>query len=515
MLIREKVIMNEQDLRPIVETSYLNRENTWRYRAILHYCFMQHERLHHFVYPEEIYQYLKMDTHFQEYSEEQLQQDLKQLVEWKNLIPRQETGRVQTIEDFKRKKYRYQCTPYTIEIERMVAKLQQLGESFGGSLEATLFERLAQALVRLLKQGAELDGGELNQTWEDFYGYFRKMVQNASDYLAHLKSDKVEEQMMTEAFITYKNAFTQYLQNFILSMQRTAFKIEATLKKAAPDEVRELAGRLADYQMTIPRLDNPPNRQELLVSYFDKYQSLAEWFLGRPNHPSELWSLQNETTETIRRIARFAQRLGERSQAFRSRRHDYLHLAGWFGQLEDLNEAHKLAALLFGVRRTRHFYGEPRASDDIDRQVWEEPPTLVTLIPRVVGYREKTRPGAVTERSAEKQVVLREYIERQRYYETLIDQLIVDQRIVIADLPEVDPFVRKTLLGWIARCSQTPDRWIQTETGRKLRLLRGNAGWRVILRCSDGSLELPDFILEFAAEAGTANVEKAGATNGR
>jgi uncharacterized protein (TIGR02677 family) len=507
--------MNEQDLRPIVETSYLNRENSWRYRAILHYCFRQHERLHHYVYPEEIFQCLKTDSHFQEYSEEQLQQDLKQLVEWKNLIPRQETGRVQTIEDFKRKKFRYQCTPYTIEIERMVAKLQQLGESFGGSLEATLFERLAQALINLLEPSSKLKAEELNQTWEDLYGYFRKMVQNASDYLAHLKSDKVEEQMMTEAFITYKTAFTQYLQNFVLSMQRTAFKIEAALKRATPDQVREIARRLADYQMTIPRLDNPPNHQELLDNYRDKYQSLAEWFLGRPNHPSELWSLQNETTDTIRRIARFAQRLGERNQAFRSRRHDYLHLAGWFSRLDDLEEAHRLAALLFGLRQTRHFYGEPRTSDDIDRQVWEEPPTLVTLTPRVVGYREKTKPGAVVDRSAEKRMALREYIKRQRYYEAMIDRLIVDQRIVIADLPEVEPFVRKTLLAWVARCMQTPDRFIQTETGRMIRLKQGGAGQRVVLRCTDGRLELPNFILEFEPPFQTAPSGKAENGDGR
>ncbi len=178
--------MDEQDLKSIVEVSYLNRENTWRYRAILQYCFLQHERLHHYVYPEEIYQYLRDSRFFNDYTEEQLQQDLKQLVEWKNLIPRQETGRVQTIDDFKRKKYRYQCTPYTIEIERMIIRLRQLGDSFGGSLEATLFERLLKALTQLLEEGPALAGGELNQNWEDLWGNFRNMVQNGSDYLAHL-----------------------------------------------------------------------------------------------------------------------------------------------------------------------------------------------------------------------------------------------------------------------------------------------------------------------------------------
>lgn len=494
-------MMDEQDLKPLVEVSYLNRENTWRYRAILQYCFLQHERLHHYVYPEEIYQYLRTSSYFAEYNEEQLQQDLKQLVEWKNLIPRQETGRVQTIDDFKRKKFRYQCTPYTIEIERMITRIRQLGDSFGGSLEATLFERLLKALTRVLEQGMNMDGAELNQSWEDLYGYFRKLVQNASDYLAHLKSDKVEEQMMTTAFVTYKNAFTQYLQNFILSMQRSSFKIEAALKKAPPELTQEITKRLADYQLTIPRLDAQPDREELTSSFLDKYQSLAEWFLGRPNHPSELLSLQNETTETIRRITRFAQRLGERSQAFRSRRHDYLHLAGWFGDLEDLGEAHKLASLLFGLAQTRHLYGAPRFSDDLEHKLQEEPPTVVTLTPRVSGYREKSRPGAVINRSREKQQALREYLAQQRRNESLIDRLIVEGKIVLADLAEIDPYVRKTLLNWIARCLQSRERTIQTETGRKICLQMEPGGRRILLHSTDGDLEMPNCILEFKPES--------------
>jgi len=492
------MLVNEQDLRVIEEVSYLSTENTWRYRAILHYCFTQHERLHHYIYPEEIYQHLKASSFFAAYTEEQLQQDLKQLVEWKNLIPRQETGKVHTIEDFKRKKFRYQCTPYTIEIERMVDRLQQLGGGFGGgSLEVTLFERLLAALVRLVEEGSTLEAGELNQTWEDLYGYFRDMVQNASDYLAHLKSDKVEEQMMTEAFVAYKNAFTQYLQNFILSMQRTSYKIEAALRKMPPALLAELVSRLADYQMRIPRMEPQPSREEWEESYFDKYRSLTEWFFGRAGLPSELLTLQNETTDTIRRIARFAQRLGERHQAFRSRRHDYLHLAGWFAGMEDVREAHRLSALLFGVRHTRHLYAAPRLSEDMDRAVWEEAPTVVMVTPRVVGYREKSRTGAVLDRTAEKRAAFWEYIGRQRQNEALIEQLIHNRQIVLSELPEVDPFVRKTLLGWITRCIQSKDKQIQTETGRKISLIEANSGQRAVLRSVDGALEMPDFTLKF------------------
>jgi uncharacterized protein (TIGR02677 family) len=298
-------------------------------------------------------------------------------------------------------------------------------------------------------------------------------------------------------------------------MQRTSFKTEAAFKKANPELVQQLMGRLADYQLTIPRIDVQPDRGKLLENYLDKYRSLQEWFLGQPNHPSELGSLQNETTETIRRIARFAQRLGERSQAFRSRRHDYLHLAGWFGRIAEIGDAHKLSALLFGVSQTRHFYGGPRASDDIDRQVWEEAPTMITLLPRVVGYRGKSRPGAVIDLRNVKRETLREYIALQRRNEALIDRLIVDQRIVLADLPEIDPYVRKTLLGWITRYMHYHDGLIQTETGRKIRLIEDRSGKRIVLRCSDGALEMPNFILEFYESQVTVNLENMGESVGR
>ena len=37
--------MDEQDFRRISEVSYLNTENTWRYRSILHFCFKRHEHM--------------------------------------------------------------------------------------------------------------------------------------------------------------------------------------------------------------------------------------------------------------------------------------------------------------------------------------------------------------------------------------------------------------------------------------------------------------------------------------
>ena len=147
--------MEEKLRKPIPEASYLTAANADRYRSILRYFYQQHERLRYYLFPEEVFAHLKQDPYFAGYSEEQLQQDLNQLVEWKNLIPRQDTGKVSTIEEFKKKRFRYQCTPYTVEIERMVQRLEQMGDSFGGSLEGTLFDRLLnllQGFISALKE---------------------------------------------------------------------------------------------------------------------------------------------------------------------------------------------------------------------------------------------------------------------------------------------------------------------------------------------------------------------------
>ena len=52
-------------LRKVKEASYLTADNHLRYRMILRYFFIQHERMRDFIFPEEIYQYLKEQEDFE------------------------------------------------------------------------------------------------------------------------------------------------------------------------------------------------------------------------------------------------------------------------------------------------------------------------------------------------------------------------------------------------------------------------------------------------------------------
>lgn len=87
---------------PINETSYLAVPNAPVYRKIMRCFYREYEKMHFQIYKEDIYQMLKQDKTFTDYTMEQLMTDLEALVKWKNLTPIQDPGRVYTIADYKK-----------------------------------------------------------------------------------------------------------------------------------------------------------------------------------------------------------------------------------------------------------------------------------------------------------------------------------------------------------------------------------------------------------------------------
>ena len=485
--------MDEKLLKPIIEASYLTAANAWRYRGILRFFYIQHESMRHQLYPAEILEHLRQSLYFADYSEEQLHQDLNQLVDWKNIIARQETSRVGSIEEFKKKRYRYQVSAYTIEIERMVKNLERLGSSFGGSLEKTLFDRLITALTRFA-QSPDASGEELNALWEDIFEAFRKLTENATDYLAHLQSEKVEELMKTEAFLVYKDSLSDYLRNFVTAMQRVSMRIEATLVGFDQEYIESTCHQLADHQLSIPRFDDVPSRESLIERFSLQWKNLKSWFIGDPQHPSDIQELRRETHEAIRRITRFAQRLGERHHNHKSRRRDYLHLAQRFSQCGNIRDAHILSACVFGLANTRHFYAPSKDTEDIYAEVWDRPPLELTHAPRIRNYRAKTRPNAIIDRSEEREAMLAEYLQAIEEEARMLDSFISEDKIELSKLGTIEPHVRRTFLIWISRALANEQRIVKTESGRRFKLLVGKR--EITLRCTDGILQMPDYIFK-------------------
>ena len=152
----------------------------------MHYAhfFENYEKLHYWMYQEEVYTQMKEDPYFAEYRPEQCLQDLTTLTEWKNLNTIQDTRKVTSIEEFKNRKYRYQMSEYSVEIERLVVRLENLFIE-GASLEPTLLERIRLSIQRFPEM-AERDEISVYTWWNDLNNDFVRLNQKYKYYMRDL-----------------------------------------------------------------------------------------------------------------------------------------------------------------------------------------------------------------------------------------------------------------------------------------------------------------------------------------
>jgi len=246
----------DTQFKKVPEATYLATEKSEKYRAILRYFYIQHEHLKEDLLPEEILAYLKASPYFSLYTIDELKMDLTSLVKWGNLYAQQESGRVKTIEEFNNKRFRYRIAPYTVEFERMLIRFEQDSETFSGSLERNQFERFEQVIGKI-KQLIDAKSETLStpedahQIWDDILTYFKKITQNTSDYFAYLRSENATEHMKSDAFLLYKDRFTNYLREFIKALYRTVASIQAIMKELATADLKQFFTHVATHEATI------------------------------------------------------------------------------------------------------------------------------------------------------------------------------------------------------------------------------------------------------------------------
>lgn len=168
-------------IKPIKEVNYLRAENVDRYRLIIRYFFLEYEKIHYWLHKEDVYEVIRNIEGYEDYTLDQCQQDLQQLTQWQNLTASQDSSKVLSLEDFKNKRYRYQLSEYTVEIERLTLRLENL-EIEGASLEPTLLERIYDQLLQIkkvIKENPVDMNGWLNLLMNDFV----RLNQNYQDYI--------------------------------------------------------------------------------------------------------------------------------------------------------------------------------------------------------------------------------------------------------------------------------------------------------------------------------------------
>ena len=62
-------------LSKVKEATYLTADNHARYRTIIRYFYIQHERMREFIFPEEVMTHVKSQNGFSDYDEDNLHID--------------------------------------------------------------------------------------------------------------------------------------------------------------------------------------------------------------------------------------------------------------------------------------------------------------------------------------------------------------------------------------------------------------------------------------------------------
>ena len=482
----------------INEASYLSVPNARVYRKIMRCFYREYEKMHFQIYKEDIFRLLKQDELFAEYTMEQLMTDLDALVRWKNLTPIQDPGRVYTIKDYKNKQYRYTMSEYAVEIERLTVRLENLFLE-SGNLSTNFFARLENSL----QQAGEIkDAGlkEINEWWGLLQEDFKRLNQNYQDYLRDFYSGKTEQLMKSVEFIVHKDKFIQYLNEFVQELQRYSKRIAKTLSDNMTVIETCILPKVIQSELEIPHASyqlhgnaEPGIRENVL----GKWNSLKGWFLDVQGNECECQKVLKITNDVIRSIIQNAALIVQLRNGGISRKDDYRKFLELFLRCEDLAEAHKLSAHVFGIQKPRHFKTlEPREEKGINVSIYKEAPAVFLLKPHTRAYREKKDRRGFHDKSIEKYIQREKYLQKIKRQKELVMRYVKDYKIIFSEIDEViSDETRMTLLQWVAQANMNAEKKGRTEYGQEYRLIRAKG--ECVLRCEDGDLVMPAFILEF------------------
>ncbi|OPJ60961.1 TIGR02677 family protein [Clostridium oryzae] len=483
--------------KQIDEMRYVTADNAWRYRTILRYFYFQYEKMKYWMYKEEIYDELKKHEEFSEYTMDQCKQDLDVLISWRNLLAIQDTAKVATVEEFKNKQFRYQLSEYSVEIERLTLKLENLFVE-SASLEPSLLERIREEL-RKVADMYDTDAKEVGSWWSSLNNDFKRLNQNYQDYIRDLYSLKAEEMMKTREFLVFKDKFIDYLRDFIKGLQYNSNAIEYILRNLSEEKVTTVLEKAVEYEQSIPRIDLEISEKVIRDNIYGRWENLSEWFLGSGSAESEASKLLNITNEIIRKITRFASQIAESRNSAANRKEEYKKLCELFLKCDSIGEANKLSSLAFGIFNMKHIKGETiRETESINSGIFEESPTVKKIKPRIRTYREKTSRNPIISNEKRKSEMLSRVIKQREEERKIMDSYIVEGIIDFSKLPEIDASVRTTLLRWLTKGMNSADHRGKTEDGRIYKIESPtDKNDKCCLKCSDGTLEMPAYILRF------------------
>ena len=423
---------------------------------------------------------------------------LDQLVQWGNLRRSHDTGRVATLADFRRRHLIYQLTPAGEAAERAVGEVVAALER-SGSLQRVMLGTILRNLVEIRQElgRPEPTPERLFEHLFNLTEQFRALTENASAFLARLHEAIDQGEVHVEAFLVYKQAVLEYLEQFLGELSETAPRITAEVQGIDPE-----AERLILLAAQADAAPSPLGIQDPAEGLRRKWRGIAAGFVGDGREPATVEHLRAAARGAINRILLVLERLHEKRFRRFSRTADLLRLAGWFDGLASGEEAHRLFQQAFGLFGARHLGG---LDDDPDlvqpgTSWWEAPPVPVAPALRRTGRGTALgRTPPVADHSQVKDFLAARYRREQEAQAAALTRFAGRGPVALAGLPPLSADELALLLSFLDRllaAAPGPDgrREARSRDGR-LWLRLEETGGSATIDSPAGRLILPAWVL--------------------
>ena len=489
--------------KPVKEATYLNTENSQRYRTIIQIMFKKYEQMKYWILKEEIYEIIKNIYGFENYTMDNLKQDLDSLEYWGNVITMQDTKKTRTLEEFKNRQFRYQISSVTIELERALIKIQNQKHTSRGSLEVSLIEKFKNTLIEIKKIDS-YSNKEIYTWWQNLNNEFKNLNENYQDYISEFFMPKIEDILKTTEFLIFKEGFIKYLKDFIYGIQQNMNPIREILEDLKDDYIiSNIIQKTIDYEEEIRPIGEFYNKEEAYEIHFGRFQSIKQWFISVDIEKSMVELLLDSTNEIIKKITRYALQISQMQYSLGNRKDEYKKIIDLFSKCREVDDAHKLSSIVFGVSSTKHIIcDKERETESISSSIHDEEPKIITVKPSIRSYKEKTASKVPIKNNKEKKKkLLIDIIKKRKEEEKLIRSRIKDNSLKFRELEGLSKEERLIFLSWLSQAiNENSNSWCKNQFGKHYKLKEKKPEKYIILKCIDGDLIMPDYELIFKEE---------------
>ncbi|MGI8801863.1 MAG: TIGR02677 family protein [Solirubrobacteraceae bacterium] len=461
---------------------------------------------------------------------------LAQLVDWGNLKPDPDTGRVTSVEDFHRARFLYQLTREGEAAERALAVYdEQLGRR--GALQAVALVDIASGLraLRELAADADPDPRRVGLLLRDLAARFAELADNAQAFMGSLQRTIDLYDIDVDAFRAYKDRLIDYLERFIKDLVTIGGEISGLLGEIDAGAVERLLALVARREAE----DAAPGSEALdsggedprglafeggLAAWRERWRGLRQWFLSEPGHPSQAKLLRGRARQAIPDLLAVVKSLNERRAGRSDRSADFRELAVWFAEAPDDAALHRLWRSAFGVYGSRHMTLDHDTRELRDRDPvppstsWlAAPPLLISpRLRRTGSYERRGKPNRVISRDEGRRLLVARVAREAEQTAAARDRLATDRPVRLGHVGELDPDAFRLfleLLGNVLSARRPGQRESSATTADgslAISLTTLPDARPVAIRTPGGVFSGPDHLIEIVDTAGRGHRHPAG-----